>query len=112
MSDITQARKTLVRRILEGDGRPSHAHARPALDNADLAEPLAMLIDKVAKHAYKVTDEDIAAARRSGLSEDQIFELVVCAAVGQATRQYDTAIAALEAVTEKERSEHAPRDPR
>jgi alkylhydroperoxidase family enzyme len=68
------------------------------------------LIDKVAKRAYTVTDEDIAAARASGLSEDQIFEIVVCAAVGQATRQYDAALAALKAATE--RSEHAPADPR
>jgi AhpD family alkylhydroperoxidase len=35
-------------------------------------------------------------ATASGLSEDQIFEIVVCAAVGQATRQYDAALAALE----------------
>jgi hypothetical protein len=112
MSDITQARKALVARILEGDGRASRAQRRAAFDNAGLAEPLSILIDKVAKHAYKVTDEDLAAARASGLSEDQIFEIVVCAAIGQATRQYDTALAVLEAVTEKERSKHAPRDPR
>jgi alkylhydroperoxidase family enzyme len=103
MSDITQARKALVARILEGDGRAPHALRRAALDNAGLTEPLTMLIDKVAKHAHKVTNEDIAAARASGLSEDQIFELVVCAAIGQATRQYDTALAALvEAMTDKE----------
>ncbi len=112
MSDIKQARKALIARILDGDGRASHAQRRAAFDNAGLAEPLNMLIDKVARHAYKVTDADIAAARRTGLSEDQIFELVVCAAIGQATRQHDTALAALEAVTVKERSEHAPRDPR
>ena len=112
MSDITQARKALVARIVEGDGRASHAQRRAAFDNAGLAEPLTTLIDKVAKHAYQVTDEDIAAAKASGLSEDQIFELVVCAAIGQATRQYNTALAALEAVTGKERSEHATRDPR
>src|SRR5687767_11409360 len=112
MSDITQTRKALLARILEGGGRTSHVQRRAAFNNAGLAEPLAMLIDKVAKRAYKVTDEDMAAARASGLSEDQIFELVVCAAIGQATRQYDTALAALEAVKEKERSEHAPRDPR
>jgi hypothetical protein len=112
MSDIRQAHKALVARILEGDGRASHAQRRIAFDNAGLVEPLTMLIDKVAKHAYKVTDEDIAAAKASGLSEDQIFELVVCAAIGQATRQYHTALATLEAVTEKERSGHATRDPR
>ena len=52
-------------------------------------------------HAYRVTDDDIAAARASGLSEDQVFEIVVCAAVGQATRQYDAAMAALGAATDK-----------
>jgi hypothetical protein len=95
MSDITQARKALVARILEGDGRASHAQRRAAFDNSGLAEPLSTLIDKVAKHAYKITDDDIAAARASGLSEDQIFEIVVCAAIGQATRQHDAALAAL-----------------
>ncbi len=110
MSNITQARKALVARIKEGDGRASHAQRRAAFDNAGLAEPLSTLIDKVAKHAYKVTDDDIAAARAAGLSEDQIFEIVVCAAIGQATRQYDTALAALDAATE--RNEHAPNNPR
>src|SRR5262249_55447975 len=102
MSDITQASKALVARMVEGDGRASHAQRRAAFDNAGLAEPLSTLIDKVAKHAHRVTDQDIAAARESGLSEDQIFEIVVCAAVGQARRQYDTALAALKAATEKE----------
>jgi alkylhydroperoxidase family enzyme len=53
------------------------------------------LIEKVAFHADRVTDEDVAAARAEGLSEDQIFEIVVCAAIGQATRQHDNALAAL-----------------
>jgi hypothetical protein len=59
---------------------------------------------------YRVTDEDIAAVKASGLSDDQIFEMVVCAAIGQAGRQYDQALRALKAATE--RSEHAPRDSR
>src|SRR5262245_2803541 len=107
MSNITQARKALVTRILEGDGKASRAQRRAAFDNSGLDKPLAMLIDKVAKHAYQVTDEDIATARASGLSEDQIFEMVVCAAIGQATRQYETALAAIEVVTEKEGVNHA-----
>ncbi len=53
-------------------------------------------------NAYRVTDEDVAAARESDLSEDQVFEIVACAAIGEATRQYDTALAALEAATRKE----------
>src|SRR5262249_2814719 len=110
MSDITNERRALLARILEGDGRAPLAQRRAAFDNAGLSEPLSTLIDKVAKHAYKVTDEDIAAASKSGLTEDQIFEIVVCAAVGQATRQYETAVAALEAATEE--GKDAPRDPR
>jgi alkylhydroperoxidase family enzyme len=102
MSDIGQARKALASRILEGDGKASSSERRAAFNNSGLAKPAATLVDKVAKHAFRVTDEDIAAARESGLSEDQVFEIVVCAAIGEATRQYDTALAALEAATGKE----------
>jgi hypothetical protein len=101
MSDIGQARKALVARILEGDGRAPHADRRAAFDNAGLVEPLSSLIDKVTERAHTVTDADIAAARASSLSEDKVFEIVVCAAIGEATRQYDGALAALGAATEK-----------
>lgn len=106
MANIEQGRRAVVARILEGDGRASPAQRRAAFDDAGLAEPLAKLIDKVAKQAAQVTDEDVAATRAAGVSEDQIFELVVCAAIGQATRQYDAALAALDAATEG--SAHAP----
>ncbi|MEO8608808.1 MAG: hypothetical protein ABI690_13035 [Chloroflexota bacterium] len=96
------AHKSLVARVLEGDGRASQVLRRAAFDNTGLAAPLSTLINKVAKHAYKVTDEDIIAAGASGLNEDQVFELVVCAAIGQSTRQYKIALAALDAVTDKE----------
>ncbi|MPZ57049.1 MAG: hypothetical protein GEU91_11245 [Rhizobiales bacterium] len=76
----------LVARILGGDGEAPPAWRRAAFDNSGLAEPLSALVDKVARHAHRVTDQDIAAAKASGLSEDQVFEIVVCAAVGQATR--------------------------
>jgi hypothetical protein len=102
MSDIRQARKAVVARILEGEGAASPAQRRAAFNNTGLAEPLHTLIDKVARHADRVTDEDIAGARASGLSEDQIFEIIVCAAIGQATRQYDGALAALETAAGKE----------
>ena len=110
MSDIRQARKALVARILDGRGDASRSQRRAAFDNAGLPEPLRTMVEKVAKHAYQVTDEDIASVRMAGFTEDQTFELVVCAAIGQATRQYEAALTALEAATK--RSEHAPRDPR
>jgi alkylhydroperoxidase/carboxymuconolactone decarboxylase family protein YurZ len=46
-----------------------------------------------------VTDEDAAAVRAAGLSEDQIFEIMVCGAVGAADRQYKSALAALAEAT-------------
>ena len=99
MSDISKARKALTSRVLEGDGSASSSERRAAFKNSGLAGPAGTLVDKVAKRAYRVTDEDIAAARESDLSEDQVFEIVVCAAIGEATRQYDAALAALEAAT-------------
>jgi hypothetical protein len=96
------AHQVLVTRVLEGDGRASPAARRAAFDDAGLTQPLRTLIDKVAKRPTQVTNEDVATVEASGLSEDQIFELVICAAIGQATRQYETALEALaEAMTEK-----------
>ena len=87
--------QAVVTRVLEGDGKASRAERRAAFDDATLTEPLHGLISKVAKHPTQITDDDVAAVKASGLSEDQIFELVGCAAVGQATRQYQNALAAL-----------------
>jgi hypothetical protein len=101
MSNISQGRTALTVRILEGAGKASPSDRRAAFNNGGLTEPLRTLVNKVALDASRITDEDIAAARSSGLSEDQIFEIVVCAAVGQAARQYDKALAALQVATGK-----------
>jgi hypothetical protein len=101
MSNIERARKALLQRVLEGDGRASAVERRAAFNNGGLSEPLRYLVDKVAVNANAINDEDINRAKRSGSSEDQIFEIVVCAAVGQANRQYDAAKAALETAQRK-----------
>jgi lipase chaperone LimK len=97
MGNITEARKAVVARILEGEGQASREQRKAAFDNAGLPEPLRTLIERVATHANQVTDQDVAAVRAAGLSEDQIFEIVVCGAVGQAVRQHERALEALEA---------------
>jgi hypothetical protein len=101
MSNITEARKVVVARILEGEGHASHAQRKAAFDNAGLAEPLKTLIDKVSRNARSVADQDVAAVRGAGLSEDQIFEVIVCGAVGQAVRQHEAALAALAAAAKE-----------
>lgn len=55
------------------------AFPEPAGDSLGAAGPL---VDKVARHAYRVTDEDVAAARAGGWSEDELFDAIVATAVG------------------------------
>ena len=40
------------------------------------------LVDKVARHAYRITDEDVAALEGAGVSEDEAFDAIVATAVG------------------------------
>ena len=89
-------RKIVVERVLHGRGTVSGDARRAAFDNRGV-EPAAMarLVDKVARNAYKVTDDDVAAAAAAA-SEDAVFELTICAAVGQASRQLAAALAALD----------------
>jgi hypothetical protein len=95
MTNVKRLRAALIERVLSGEGRLSTELRRAAFDNAGLTGPLGALIEKVAHSAPQTTDEDFAAARASGLTEDQLFEVVVCAAIGQAARQQDQALAAL-----------------
>ena len=50
----------------------------------ELAPDLRAYVDKVAKHAYRITDEDVEALQRAGHSEDVIFEITAAAALGAA----------------------------
>jgi hypothetical protein len=68
---------------------------RAAAQNQGLPASLAPVVDKIARHAYRITDEDILSLKQAGLSEDQIYELVVAAAVGRACVLADSALAAL-----------------
>jgi len=99
MTDISKLHRELVTRVLDSDATAPPQLRRAAFDGAGPDGPIAVLIDKVAHHADSVTDDDVTAVRAAGLSEDQIFEIMVCAAVGAADRQYTAALAALAAAT-------------
>ena len=91
--------RALVDRILTGEGRTSAQQRAQAFGNDGLSGPLNTLIGKVAARPTEVTEADFAAAKASGVSEDQLFELVVCAAVGQSARLYEAGLAALAEAT-------------
>ena len=76
------------------------AHLEPGVRAAlasrrDVPEDLRALAEKVAREAYRVTDEDVDRLR-SRYSEDEIFEAVVSVALGAARDRLDAAWRALE----------------
>jgi hypothetical protein len=91
--------QALVDRVLTGEGKASKEQRARAFSNDGLAPPLDTLIGKVAGSPAQVTDADFAAAKAAGFSEDQLFELVICAAVGQSARLYESGLAALAGAT-------------
>jgi hypothetical protein len=99
MTDIARLHRELIARVLGSGGTALPEMRRAAFDDAEMNEPLRSLVNKVALHADQVTDDDIVAVQAAGLSEDQVFEVAVCAAIGQANREYNNARAALAAAT-------------
>jgi hypothetical protein len=93
------AHRALVDRVVNGEGRASQEQRARAFGNVDVPPALRPLIDKVATRPTQVTDEDFAAAKSSGFSEDQLFELVISAAVGRSARMYEAGLAALAEAT-------------
>ena len=91
--------RALEDRILNGEGRASPEQRAQAFGNDGLEPSLDELLGKVATRPAQVTDADFAAAKAAGCTEDEIFELVVCAAVGQSARLYDAGLAALAQAT-------------
>lgn len=85
----------LVNRILQGAGEAPADQRAAAFENANLPDPLRPLLEKVASKSAQVNDADFARAIAAGFSDDELFELVICAAVGESTRQYEAGLAAL-----------------
>ena len=102
------AHDAMVDRVLHGEGTASAEQRAHAFGNEGLSPPLDALIDKVAERPTQVTEEDLAEAKASGCTEDQLFELVVCAAVGRSARLYEAGLAALAEATAEGRPGHAP----
>lgn len=48
----------------------------------ELPSELVDYVNKVALHAYKVTDQDLQQLKDNGYSEDMIFEITLCASLG------------------------------
>ena len=72
------------------------ARLREAAQPGRPASPdFAPFLDKVRRHAYKVTDRDVEALKAAGHSEDEIFEQTVSAAVAAGLERLDAGLEAL-----------------
>jgi alkylhydroperoxidase family enzyme len=58
-------------------------------------QDFAAYLDKVRRHAYRVTEDDIRALRDAGHSEDEIFEQTVSASVAAGLERLDTGLGVL-----------------
>ena len=66
-----------------------------AAKGAEVPAELQPLIDKIHRHAYKVTDEEIATAQQK-FGDDRMFEIVVSAALGAANQRLQAGLKALD----------------
>ena len=76
--------------ILETPGALS-PEVRRAIFAGDDPPELAPLLDKVRRHAYKIVDRDV-----EGLDVDVVIEAALAAALGEALRDRERALAAIE----------------
>ena len=93
-------RQRLLDAVLNTPGATPGTLRRAVLERArgageGVPPALTGYVDTVARHAYKVTDADVAALQRAGQSDDSLFEITVAAAVGAALHRLDRGMAAL-----------------
>jgi alkylhydroperoxidase family enzyme len=69
---------------------------RANVANTEAAPPeLAAYLEQVRTRAYTVTDADVENLKAAGLSEDEIFEQTVAAAISEGLRRLDAASAVI-----------------
>ena len=88
-------RKRLTAAVLDTPGETPASLRRAALQRSALPGPLVAYVDKIARHAYTVTDTDVAELQRAGYTDDALFEITVAAALGAALYRLDKGMAAL-----------------
>ena len=81
--------------VLQSPGESDPAIRRAAAEGAGVPSDLKTLVDKIHRHAYKVTDEDMARPQAK-YGDDQMFEIVVSAALGASRQRLAAGLKALE----------------
>jgi alkylhydroperoxidase family enzyme len=82
-------RQAIEQRVARASGR------RRGTKEGTIPEALHSYLDKLARHAYKITEDDIAALHQAGYSDDAIFELSIAAAVGAGAARLERGLEAV-----------------
>ena len=88
-------RDSVFDRVLNGPGVSDPKIRTAAAVGAGVGADLQPLVQKIHRHAYKVTDEDVARAQAK-YGDDQMFEIVVSAALGASRQRLLAGLKALE----------------
>ena len=86
-----------LRRAVEA--RTAELSGRPGAPAGDVPPNLREHVDTIARHAYTITDEDLAALKAAGWSEDAIFEISIAAALGAGLARLERGLSALRGAT-------------
>jgi hypothetical protein len=102
MSDRFESlRKKLEDAVFRTPGESDLALRRAAAKGEGLPAALAGFVEKIRRHAYRVTDEDVTALKSSGHSEDLLFEILAAAALGASLDRLNAGLRAVRAVKGK-----------
>jgi hypothetical protein len=89
-------RDEVLESVLRSDGESDPAvRSAAAAQDAGVPAELKALVDKVHRHAYKVTDDDVERVQAK-YGDDQMFEIIVSAALGASRKRLLAGLAALD----------------
>jgi alkylhydroperoxidase family enzyme len=88
-------RDRVLKAVLDGPGESDPAVRNAAADGVGAPPELETLVRKIREHAYKVTDEDVARLQAK-YGDDQMFEIIVSAALGASRERLRAGLKALE----------------
>ena len=81
--------------MLEGVGESDPSLRRAAAEGKELPPELQLLVDKIHRHAYLVTDDDVARLQKT-YGDDRMFEIIVSAALGASRQRLFAGLEALD----------------
>jgi hypothetical protein len=81
--------------VLGAEGSLPYETRLALATGGQIPDELKAYADKVAKHAYRVTDRDIDALREAGYDDDAIFGVTVAVALGAGLYRRDVGLATL-----------------